>query len=49
MAIFIFAIRECLDHLLCNPFGRWVVGDVEVEHFQPAMFQRQGHERLAAE
>jgi len=32
-----FAISECLDYLLCHPLGRWVSGDVEVEHFPPAM------------
>jgi hypothetical protein len=40
-----FAVSECLDHPLCNPFGRWVIGDVEVEHFPPAMLQHQEHEQ----
>src|SRR4026208_1853098 len=40
-----FAISECLDHLLCNPSGRWVIGDVEVEHFPAAMLQHQENEQ----
>jgi hypothetical protein len=40
-----FAISKCLDHLLCNPSGCWVIGDVEVEHFPAAMLQHQEHEQ----
>ena len=39
-----FAISKCLDHLLCNPSGRWVIGHIEVENFPAAMLQHQEHD-----
>ena len=40
-----FAVGERLDDLLCNPFGCWVIGHIEVEHFSAAMLQHEEHKQ----